>query len=105
MDPVMGIVGAIVIARWSWSLVRVTGAVLLDTTNEHVADEVRECVEGPGDVRITDLHVWRIGPDAHAAIVGVCGKPDVDARAIRARLSPVHELEHITIECHPESST
>lgn len=105
MDPVMGIVGAIVIARWSWSLVRVTGAVLLDTTNEHVADEVRECVEGPGDVRITDLHVWRIGPEAHAAIVGVCGKPDVDARAIRARLSPVHELEHITIECHHERST
>lgn len=105
MDPAMGIVGAIVIAKWSWSLIRVTGAVLLDNTDDHVAEEMRECVEGPGDVRITDLHVWRIGPEAHAAIVGVCGTQGVDARTIRARLAPVHELAHITIECHPEIST
>jgi cation diffusion facilitator family transporter len=48
MDPVMGIVGAIVIARWSWTLMRDTAAVLLDRTDHHVADEVRELVEGPG---------------------------------------------------------
>lgn len=100
MDPVMGIVGAVVIAKWSWSLVTVTGAVLLDTTDDHVAAEVRECVEGPGDVSITDLHVWRIGPEAHAAIVGVVASRPIDVRAIRARLAPVHELGHITIECH-----
>lgn len=104
MDPAMGIAGAIVIAKWSWSLMRVTGAVLLDTTDDHVADEVRECVEGPGDVKITDLHVWRIGPEAHAAIIGVFGTQGVDANAIRSRLQPVHELAHITIECHAEQS-
>lgn len=65
----MGIVGAVVIARWSWSLMKDTAGVLLDRTDRHVAQEVREAVEGPGDARITDLHVWRIGPDAHAAII------------------------------------
>ncbi|RYG87124.1 MAG: cation transporter [Alphaproteobacteria bacterium] len=96
MDPVMGIVGAIVIARWSFSLMRDTAAVLLDTTDAHVADEVRELIEAPGDARITDLHVWRVGPDAHAAIVSVTGVRD--SETIRRRLQPVHELGHLTIE-------
>lgn len=99
MDPVMGIVGAVVIARWSWTLMRDTASVLLDTTDDHVADEVRELVETPGDARITDLHVWRIGPDAHAAIVSVMGGERVDADTIRTRLAPVHELAHLTVEC------
>ena len=97
LDPVMGIVGAIVIARWSWSLMRDTAAVLLDTTDQAIEAEVRECVEGPGDARITDLHVWRVGPEAHAAIVSVTG--GVDSDTIRTRLKPVHELGHLTVEC------
>ena len=97
LDPVMGIVGAIVIARWSWSLMRDTAAVLLDTTDRDIEAEVRECVEGPDDARITDLHVWRVGPEAHAAIVSVTGGVDVDT--VRARLQPVHELGHLTVEC------
>lgn len=99
MDPVMGIVGAVVIARWSWTLMRDTASVLLDSTDEHVANEVREIVETPGDARITDLHVWRIGPEAHAAIVSVIGDKDITGDTIRARLAPVHELAHLTIEC------
>ncbi|MBA4307701.1 CDF family Co(II)/Ni(II) efflux transporter DmeF [Sphingorhabdus buctiana] len=98
MDPVMGIVGAIVIARWSWALMRDTASILLDTTDHHVAEEVRELVEAPGDARITDLHVWRIGPEAHAAIVSVVGRQGVDGDMIRARLTPVHELAHLTVE-------
>lgn len=97
LDPLMGIVGAIVIARWSWSLVRDTAAVLLDTTDKAIEAEVREFVEGPGDARITDLHVWRIGPEAHAAIVSVTG--GVDSETVRKRLRPVHELGHLTVEC------
>jgi len=98
MDPVMGIVGAIVIARWSWSLMRDTAAILLDRTDRHVADEVRELVETTGDARITDLHVWKVGPEAHSAIVGVAAQPGVDAAEIRRRLVPVHELQHLTVE-------
>lgn len=97
LDPLMGIVGAIVIARWSWSLMRDTAAVLLDTTDTAIEAEAREFVEGPGDARITDLHVWRIGPDAHSAIVSVTGA--VDVATVRDRLRPVHELGHLTVEC------
>lgn len=95
MDPVMGIVGAIVIARWSWTLMRDTAAVLLDTADEHVEGEVRELVEAPGDARITDLHVWRVGPEAHAAIVEVTGA--ASTAAIRDRLASVHEIAHLTV--------
>ena len=64
MDPVMGIVGAMVIARWSWSLMRDTAAVLLDTTDNHVAEEIQDLVEGPGDARISDLgSVHRTDPN------------------------------------------
>ena len=95
MDPVMGIVGGIVIARWSWTLMRDTAAVLLDTADVHVEDEVRELVEAPGDAKITDLHVWRVGPEAHAAIVEVTGA--ASTAAIRKRLGPVHEIAHLTV--------
>lgn len=96
MDPAMGIVGAVVIARWSWTLMRDTAAVLLDRTDDPVAAEVRALVEAGGDARITDLHVWRVGPEARAAIVSVVG---ADAETVRARLAPVHELAHLTVEC------
>lgn len=96
LDPVMGIVGAVVIARWSWTLVRDTSAVLLDSADPHLIEEVRECIEGPGDARIADLHVWRVGPQAHAAIVSVVGS--LSSEAVRDRLKPVHELGHLTIE-------
>ncbi|MEZ2130847.1 MULTISPECIES: CDF family Co(II)/Ni(II) efflux transporter DmeF [unclassified Sinorhizobium] len=96
LDPVMGIVGAIVIATWSWSLIRQTAAVLLDTTDAHLEAEVREHVESNGDARITDLHIWRVGPGAHAAIVSVTGS--IDGETVRSRLAPVHELAHLTVE-------
>ena len=98
LDPVMGIVGAIVIARWAWSLMGVTAGVLLDQTDEHVAAEIRELIEQAGDARITDLHVWRVGPEAHAAIVSVVGSSTTDADGIRERLKPVHEVSHLTVE-------
>lgn len=98
LDPLMGIVGAVVIARWSWSLMRDTAAVLLDTADAHLIAEITEQVEGPGDSRIVDLHVWRVGPEAHAAIISVA--TNVEITDLRERLKPVHELQHITIERH-----
>ncbi len=98
LDPVMGVVGAIVIARWSWSLMRESAWVLLDRTDEHVAAEIRDLVEAPGDARIADLHVWRVGPDAHAGIVSVVADGAVDRATLKRRLAPVHELRHLTIE-------
>jgi cation diffusion facilitator family transporter len=98
LDPVMGIVGAIVIARWAWSLMGITASVLLDQTDEQVAEEIRELVERHGDATITDLHVWRVGPEARAAIVSVIGQASANAESIRERLKPVHEVSHLTVE-------
>ena len=95
MDPIMGIVGAIVIGSWSWTLMRDTAAVLLDSADKHVAEEVRELVEAPGDAKITDLHVWRVGPEAHAAIVEVGSHLPV--QTLRDRLTSVHEIGHLTV--------
>ena len=96
LDPTMGIVGAIVIASWSWTLMRDTAAVLLDASNPHLEAEVREQIDREGDARITDLHVWQVGPGAHAAIVSVTGP--VDSDTVRKRLVRVHELAHVTVE-------
>ncbi|MGN6460080.1 MAG: CDF family Co(II)/Ni(II) efflux transporter DmeF [Pseudolabrys sp.] len=95
LDPAMGIVGAIVIASWSWTLLRDTAGVLLDTADPHLEQEIRHEIEGPGDAQITDLHVWRIGPGAHAAIVSITG---IDPATVRHRLAPVHEIAHLTVE-------
>ena len=95
LDPAMGIVGAVVIAVWSATLMRDTGAVLLDATDAALESEIRSRVEGPGDATITDLHVWRVGPGAHAAIVSVVGAP---RSTVCQRLQPVHEIEHLTVE-------
>ena len=95
LDPVMGLVGAAVIAVWSWSLMRDTANVLLDAHESRIEHEIRHVVEGPGDARITDLHVWRVGPGAHAAIVAVTG---IDGASVRARLRGIHDIAHLTVE-------
>lgn len=95
LDPAMGIVGAIVIAVWSATLMRDTGAVLLDATDTALESEIRSRIEGPGDATITDLHVWRVGPGAHAAIVSVVG---ASRSTICQRLRPIREIEHLTVE-------
>jgi cation diffusion facilitator family transporter len=102
MDPAIGVVGAVVIAHWSWTLMRDTAAVLLDETDHHVADEVRTLIEQPGDATINDLHVWRVGPEHHAAIVDVCS--NTPCEELRQRLAPVHEIAHLTIAVTPRTA-
>lgn len=98
LDPMMGIVGAVVIARWAWSLMRDTASVLLDRTDEHVAEEIRDLLANYDAIYITDLHVWRVGPEARAAIVSVQGPQAISAEDVRAALKPVHEVTHLTVE-------
>ncbi|MBC3955163.1 CDF family Co(II)/Ni(II) efflux transporter DmeF [Pseudomonas triticifolii] len=98
LDPLMGIVGACVIAKWAYGLIKDSSRVLLDVTDEHVAAEIREVVQAIGNVTIIDLHVWRVGPQAHAAIVSVLADIEVPVGVIRDRLGHVHEVSHLTIE-------
>lgn len=100
MDPLMGIVGACVIAAWSWSLMRTSGAVLLDVVpNPRLAQHIRESVEIDGD-RITDLHLWRVGPGHTAAIISVVSDRPQAPAAYKSRLEGMPGLSHVTVEVH-----
>jgi cation diffusion facilitator family transporter len=99
LDPAMGIVGGLVIARWSWGLLRSAGAVLVDAVpqGDALAGKIRRAVETEEE-RITDLHVWQVGPGHHAAIVAI-KSPSPQAPAFyRGKLAAIHELSHITVE-------
>lgn len=96
MDPAVGLLGAAVIARWSWGLMKDTAAILLDTAEPALMAAVQREVEAQG-ATIRDLHVWCIGPHAHAAIISL--SPGADGPAVRARISALPRMEHVTVEC------
>ncbi|WP_081160820.1 CDF family Co(II)/Ni(II) efflux transporter DmeF [Ensifer aridi] len=98
-DPLMGILGALVIARWSWGLLHDAGSVLLDRVPEAelIQREIREVIEIEGD-RITDLHVWQVGPGHYAAILSLISVRPKEPDHYKARLAHVHELAHLTVE-------
>ncbi len=99
LDPIVGIVGGLVIANWSWSLMKSSGGVLLDVVpqGETLPAEIREAIETEED-RITDLHVWQVGPGHHAAIVAVVTPSPREPAFYKARLSALSELSHVTVE-------
>ena len=101
MDPVMGIVGMLVIANWSWNLIRVSGAVLLDMrpTDGLAAEIARRLETGPHD-RVADLHLWRIGPGHNAAVVSLVSDHPEPPLAYKARLAGIPGLSHVTVEVH-----
>jgi len=104
MDPLAGIIGACVIASWSYGLICDTGAILLDRIpDSRLAQEVRATIESDGST-LADLHLWRLGPGHLGAIVSVCPKEARSADYYRARLARYRALSHVTIEIHPHAS-
>jgi len=98
MDPLAGIIGACVIASWSYGLIRDTGAILLDMNpDRRMADNLRQAIEGEGD-KLADLHLWRLGPGHLGAIVSIITKEPHDTDYYRAKLARFHSLSHLTIE-------
>jgi cation diffusion facilitator family transporter len=98
MDGVAGIVGACVIASWSYGLIRDTGSILLDMNPDvRMADNLREAIENEGD-RLADLHLWRLGPGHLGAIVSVVTTKERDQRYYRTKLERFRSLSHLTIE-------
>ena len=98
MDPAMGIVGMLVIANWSYGLIRDTGGILLDKTpDKSVAAKIRSELEADGD-RLTDLHLWRLGPGHLGGIVAIATRRQRDADFYRARLGRFKSLSHLTVE-------
>ena len=106
MDPLAGFIGAIVIANWSVGLLRDTGGILLDRTPDpRMAEKVRHIIEAEGD-RVTDLHLWRLGPGHLGAIVCVATTGEREAAHYRQRLAKFADLSHVTVEVqHAHSAT
>jgi cation diffusion facilitator family transporter len=98
MDPLAGMIGALVIANWSFGLLRDTGSILLDRTPDpRMAEKVRTTIESEGD-RVTDLHLWRLGPGHLGAIVAVATSGANGAAHYRQKLAKFADLSHVTVE-------
>lgn len=99
MDPAMGVLGALIIAKWSMSLMKSSGRVLLDATpTGAAAAAVRKAIESDGDARVADLHIWRIAPGQLAAVLTVVARMPQSAMHYKSRLSGITGLSHTTIE-------
>ena len=98
MDPVVGLAGAIVIAAWSYTLIRDTGAVLLDMNPDRsMAARMREMIEIDGD-RLTDLHLWRLGPGHLGAILCVATERQRGPEYYQSLLRRFRTLSHVTVQ-------
>jgi cation diffusion facilitator family transporter len=98
MDPLAGIIGAVVIANWSTTLIRDTAGILLDVCpDEATRERLRRAIEIDGD-RVVDLHLWRLGPGHLAAVLAIATRTQRDASFYRGRLESFACLSHITVE-------
>lgn len=99
LDPVMGIVGALVITRWSYSLITETGPILLDENgDESLKTDIKTRIESDTDNRISDLHVWKVGPNDYAAIISLVTHDPKPVTHYKDLLEDLHHLSHTTVE-------
>jgi cation diffusion facilitator family transporter len=102
MDPVVGLIGAVIIAAWAYTLIRDTGAILLDMTPDRVmAERMRAVVEADGD-RLTDFHLWRLGPGHLGAILSVATQRPRGAGYYQSLLKRFRSLSHVTVQVQHE---
>ncbi len=108
LDPVMGMLGAVLVALWAKNLIRECGKILLDREMDHpVVDEIRDAVEAAahaGSIRIVDLHVWRVGKQHYScAMTVVTADAALTPAMLRERIAVHEEVVHTTIEIvhHP----
>jgi cation diffusion facilitator family transporter len=101
MDPAMGVVGALLVARWSVGLLRTTSAILLDrSAPDFLHDAVRDAIEAHEDSRIADLHIWSVGPQMYSAIVSVVTHAPEPASFYKGLIPRGLGLVHVAVEVH-----
>ena len=101
MDPVMGIVGAILVTKWSVGLLRQTSGILLDKqAPKELLDTIRERVEQDDDNRLTDLHIWSIGPNIYAASIAVVTRNPKSISHYKELLRESSDIVHTAVELH-----
>jgi len=97
-DPAVGIIGSLVIASWAFGLIRDSGAVLLDVSvDKNLEAVIRDRLETRGD-RVTDLHLWQVGPGHRAAVISVISDHPLPSATYKRRLNGLRGLSHVTIE-------
>jgi len=97
-DPVVGIIGSLVIASWAWGLLRDSGAVLLDVSiDKNLESIIRDRIETRGD-RVTDLHLWQVGPGHRAAVISLVSDHPLPPATYKRRLGGLRGLSHVTVE-------
>ena len=99
LDPLMGIVGAVLVGVWSIGLIRATSRVLLDREMDHdLVAAIREAIESDGQSHVSDLHLWRVGRSHFACIVAVVSREPRTADDYREQLRAHEQLVHVTVE-------
>ena len=101
MDPIMGIVGAIVILRWAYSLVTQTGKILLDyNLDKDFMTKIKAILESDSDTRLSDIHAWKLGSQKYAAIVSIVTHYPKAPDYYKGLLKSLTDIVHLTIEVH-----
>lgn len=101
MDPLMGIVGALVISRWAYGLITDTSTILLDKTIDNERKKkIIDTIESQPDNRVTDIHIWKIGPEHYAAIISIVSHFAKTPNHYKSMLAGYTELSHLTVEIH-----
>lgn len=100
LDPVCGLVGSVVIAQWSWSLIRSTQSILLDFEPPtcDLREEIQKAFDQFGECRICDLHIWQVGVNRFAAIISIVTEKPQAPEVYKQSLAMHEELQHVTIE-------
>lgn len=99
MDPVMGVVGAIIITRWSYGLLKQTSPILLDgSIGAEYQAAIKEAIERDADSRVCDIHIWKVGANHYAAIISLVTRFPKTASHYKSLLDDFHRLSHVTIE-------
>ena len=102
-DAVAGLIGAALVARFAWSLIRRAAGVLLDMNPDPALTEnIRERLSAPGE-RLLDLHLWRLGPGHHALVAVIAAENPQPPQVYRDRLAGLAQLSHITVEVRPSA--
>ncbi|MCU0572949.1 MAG: CDF family Co(II)/Ni(II) efflux transporter DmeF [Syntrophobacteraceae bacterium] len=102
LDPLMGIVGAVVITRWSWHLLKETSSILLDSSgDEAVRQNIKARIENDADNRVADVHVWKVGPAHYSAMVSVVTHFPRHPDHYKKLMDGIERLHHLTVEVNP----
>ncbi|MCY3763523.1 MAG: CDF family Co(II)/Ni(II) efflux transporter DmeF, partial [Gemmatimonadetes bacterium] len=101
MDPAVGIVGAVLVASWSFGLLRTTSGILLDRQGpESIRGRITDSIEQDGDSKVTDLHLWSIGPDIYSALIAVVAHRPAMPGQYKKRIPGNLGLVHVAVEVH-----